>query len=346
MEIGYKYCLFSTKEKHDTMTTDQKCTKTNGRKDEKKRSEKDLMKGSVKVKKKKKIHYQLWIMALPAIIYFLVFCYGPMYGIIIAFKEFSAAKGIWGSPWVGLQQFERFFNSYQSWRLIGNTLAISLLSLIFCFPFPILLAMLLNQVRNKKFKKAVQTISYAPHFISIVVLCGMIILFLSPTSGFINAIIKGLGFPAVNFMAKKEWYRAIYVITDIWQNMGWNAVIYIAALAAVDPSLYEAARIDGAGKLQLIRYIDFPSILPTAVILLIMNVGSIMNVGFQKAFLLQNDLNISVSEIISTYTYKIGLVQADYSYSTAIGLFNTVVNIILLVTVNQIAKRLTKTSLW
>ena len=255
MEIGYKYCLFSTKEKHATMTTDQKCTKTNGRKDEKKRSEKDLMKGSVKVKKKKKIHYQLWIMALPAIIYFLVFCYGPMYGIIIAFKEFSAAKGIWGSPWVGLQQFERFFNSYQSWRLIGNTLAISLLSLIFCFPFPILLAMLLNQVRNKKFKKAVQTISYAPHFISIVVLCGMIILFLSPTSGFINAIIKGLGFPAVNFMAKKEWYRAIYVITDIWQNMGWNAVIYIAALAAVDPSLYEAARIDGAGKLQLIRYI-------------------------------------------------------------------------------------------
>ena len=208
------------------------------------------------------------------------------------------------------------------------------------------MAMLLNQVRNKKFKKAVQTISYAPHFISIVVLCGMIILFLSPTSGFINAIIKGLGFPAVNFMAKKEWYRAIYVITDIWQNMGWNAVIYIAALAAVDPSLYEAARIDGAGKLQLIRYIDFPSILPTAVILLIMNVGSIMNVGFQKAFLLQNDLNISVSEIISTYTYKIGLVQADYSYSTAIGLFNTVVNIILLVTVNQIAKRLTKTSLW
>lgn len=304
------------------------------------------MKETANVKRKKKIHYQLWIMAIPAILYFLIFCYGPMYGIIIAFKEFSAAKGIWGSPWVGLRQFERFFNSYQSWRLIGNTLAISGLSLIFCFPFPILLAMLLNQVRDRKFKKAVQTISYAPHFISIVVLCGMIILFLSPTSGFINAIIKGLGFPAVNFMAKKEWYRAIYVITDIWQNMGWNAVIYIAALAAVDPSLYEAARIDGAGKLQLIRYIDFPSILPTAVILLIMNVGSIMNVGFQKAFLLQNDLNISVSEIISTYTYKIGLVQADYSYSTAIGLFNTAVNIILLITVNQIAKRLIKTSLW
>lgn len=304
-----------------------------------------MKKNKVNVKKKK-IHYQLWLMAIPAIIYFLIFCYGPMYGIIIAFKEFSASKGIWGSPWVGFAQFRRFFNSYQSWRLIGNTLAISILSLLFCFPFPIILAMLLNQVKNIKFKKTVQTISYAPHFISTVVLCGMIILFLSPTSGFINAIIKELGFPAVNFMANKDWYRAIYVISDIWQNTGWNAVIYIAALAAVDPSLYEAARIDGAGKLQLIRYIDFPSIMPTAVILLIMNVGSIMNVGFQKAFLLQNDLNIAVSEIISTYTYKIGLLQADYSYSTAIGLFNTVVNIVLLITVNQIAKKVTRTSLW
>lgn len=294
----------------------------------------------------RKIHYQLWLMALPAILYFLVFCYGPMYGIIIAFKNFSPSKGIWGSSWIGLENFRRFFHSYQSWRLIKNTLTLSITSLVFGFPFPILLAMMLNQVKNLKFKKAVQTISYAPHFISVVVLCGMVVLFLSPSSGFINNLLAAFNLPKVNFMAKPELFSGVYVISGIWQGTGWGAVIYIAALAAVDPSLYEAARMDGAGKLQLIRHIDFPSILPTAVIMLIMNVGSLMNVGFQKTFLLQNDLNISASEIISTYTYKIGLVKADYSYSTAIGLFNTIVNIILLVTVNQISKKATETSLW
>lgn len=294
----------------------------------------------------RKIHYQLWLMALPAILYFLVFCYGPMYGIIIAFKNFSPSKGIWGSSWIGLENFRRFFHSYQSWRLIKNTLTLSISSLVFGFPFPILLAMMLNQVKNLKFKKAVQTISYAPHFISVVVLCGMVVLFLSPSSGFINNLLAAFNLPKVNFMAKPELFSGVYVISGIWQGTGWGAVIYIAALAAVDPSLYEAARMDGAGKLQLIRHIDFPSILPTAVIMLIMNVGSLMNVGFQKTFLLQNDLNISASEIISTYTYKIGLVKADYSYSTAIGLFNTIVNIILLVTVNQISKKATETSLW
>lgn len=297
-------------------------------------------------KKKRKIHYQLWLMALPAIVYFLIFSYGPMYGIVIAFKKFSPAKGIWGSPWVGLEQFVKFFHSYQSVRLITNTLKISVLTLLFSFPLPIILAMMLNQIKNKRFKKMVQTISYAPHFISLVVMCGMVILFLSPSSGFINSVIKALGFEPVNFMAKKELYMPIYIISEIWQNVGWNAVIYIAALAGVDPQLYEAAKLDGAGKLQIIHYIDFPSIMPTIVIMLIMNIGSIMNVGFQKAFLLQNDLNISVSEIISTYTYKIGLLSADYSYSTAIGLLNMIVNVVLLVAANSMAKKLTKTSLW
>lgn len=305
------------------------------------------MKAAVDVKMgKRKNHYQLWLMALPAIIYFLVFCYAPMYGVTIAFKDFNAAKGIWGSPWVGLEHFKQFFDSYQSVRLIKNTLVISGMSLIFGFPFPIILAMLLNQTRNLKFRKAVQTITYAPHFISVVVMCSMIILFLSPSSGFINHIIAAFGGEKINFMAKPGLFPAVYIISGIWQNMGWSAVIYIAALAAVDPSLYEAAKMDGAGKLQLIRYIDLPSIMPTAVIMLIMNAGSLMNVGFQKAFLLQNDLNIAASEIISTYTYKIGLVKADYSYSAAIGLFNTIVNIILLVSVNKISKKVTETSLW
>ncbi len=298
------------------------------------------------MKKKRKIHYQLWLMSLPAIIFFVIFHYAPMYGVVIAFKDYRIAKGIWESEWVGFDNFIRFFNSYRSKNLIMNTLSISTLQLLFSFPLPIIFAMFLNQMKNLKFKKVVQTISYAPHFISMVVMCGMIILFLSPSSGFINAIIRMCGGESINFMANKEWYRAIYIISGVWQNMGWNAVIYIAALAAVDPSLYEAAKIDGAGKLKLIRHIDFPSILPTAVILLIMQAGSIMNVGFQKSYLLQNNLNISVSEVISTYTYKMGLINSDYSYSTAIGLFNTAVNIILLVTVNQISKRVTENSLW
>lgn len=290
--------------------------------------------------------YQLWLLALPVLIYFVVFHYIPMYGVQIAFKDFIAIKGISGSPFVGFKHFERFFTSYQFKRLIVNTLGISFYQLAVGFPVPIILALMLNQTKNQKFKKLVQTITYAPHFISVVVMAGIIILFLSPSSGFINHIIDFVGFEKINFMAEPGYFKTIYVLSGVWQSAGWGAVIYLAALSGIDPSLYEAAKIDGANKLHLITYIDIPSIMPTAVILLIMNVGRIMNVGFQKTFLLQNDLNLASSEIISTYIYKVGLMDAQYSYSAAIGLFNTLINVTLLVTVNQISKKVTQSSLW
>lgn len=293
-----------------------------------------------------KRHWQLWVLALPAIIYFVIFNYLPMYGVQIAFKDFYAMKGITGSPWVGLKHFERFFTSYQFKRLITNTLGISFYQLILGFPMPIALALILNQTKNQKFKKTVQTLTYAPHFISVVVMAGIIILFLSPTSGIFNHALRFFGFESINFMAKPEYFKTIYVLSGIWQNAGWGAVIYLAALSGISPSLYEAARIDGANKWHLIRFIDIPSIMPTATILLIMNVGRIMNVGFQKTYLLQNDLNLSTSEIISTYVYKVGLLDAQYSYSAAIGLFNTVINVVLLVSVNKLSKKVSETSLW
>jgi putative aldouronate transport system permease protein len=218
--------------------------------------------------------------------------------------------------------------------------------LIVSFPVPIILALLLNSFRHKKYRKVIQTITYAPNFISVVVMCGMIILFLSPSVGVIGNVMKHLGMGSTNLMAKKEYWRHIYVWTGVWQNTGWNSVIYFAALSGISPELHEAARCDGATKFQLIRYIDFPSILPTATILLIMNSGSILSVGFEKAFLLQNNLNLSVSEIISTYVYKVGLINNDISYSTAIGLFNTVINLVILIIVNKAADKMPGNSLW
>lgn len=290
--------------------------------------------------------YQLYLFLLPGIIYFIIFNYIPMYGIQIAFREFVDIKGIWGSPWVGLEHFRRFLTSYQFWRLLKNTLGISIYSLVAGFPMPIILALMLNQTVNKRFKKLVQTVTYAPHFISVVVLVGMMQMFLSPRNGFINIIIQAFGGQPIVFLAKAEWYKTIYVFSGIWQGTGWGSIIYLAALAGINTELYEAAKVDGASKLQIIRHIDIPGIIPTAVILLILNLGRIMSVGFQKAFLLQNNMNLKSSEIISTYVYKVGIIEAQYSYSAAIGLFNTIINIILLVAVNKIAKKLTETSLW
>lgn len=290
--------------------------------------------------------YQLYLLALPAVIYFIIFNYIPMYGVQIAFKDFYASKGIIGSEWVGFKYFQKFFRSYQFWPLIKNTIGISFYQLIAGFPIPIILALLLNQTRNQKYKKFVQTVTYAPHFISIVVLAGMMYIFLSPSNGIINTLLAKLGFEKVFFLGKPEWFKTIYVLSGIWQDAGWGAIIYIAALGSVAPELYEAAKVDGANKWDLIWHVDIPAIIPTAVILLILNVGNFMNVGFQKAYLLQNSLNITSSEIISTYVYKIGLISSQYSYSTAIGLFNTVINLILLITVNKISKILTENSLW
>lgn len=299
-----------------------------------------------KIKKVIAKDWQLYLLALPAVIYFVIFHYFPMYGIQIAFKDFMPVKGIIDSPWVGLKHFNRFFSSYQFWALLKNTLGVSIYQLVAGFPIPIIMALMLNQTRNKHFKKIVQTVTYAPHFISVVVLVGMMGIFLSPRSGLINYIITFFGGKPIFFMGEPALFKSVYVWSGVWQNAGWGTIIYLAALAGISPELYEAAKVDGATKWQIIRHVDIPGIIPTAVILLIMNVGSIMNVGFQKVFLMQNPLNLSTSEIISTYVYKVGLIQSQYSYSTAIGLFNTVINVILLVSVNKFAKKVGETSLW
>ena len=259
--------------------------------------------------------WSLWMFCIPGIVLTFIFSYIPMYGVQIAFRKFNARAGIWGSEWVGMRYFIRFFESPYFGQTISNTLILSLYSLIVSFPIPIVLALMLNSFRHAKYRKVIQTVTYAPNFISTIVMCGMLILFLSPSVGIINNVIKMFGGEAVNFMAKKEYWRHLYVWSGVWQGMGWSSVIYFAALSGISPELHEAAKCDGATKFQLIRYIDLPSILPTATILLIMNCGSILSIGFEKAYALQNDLNLSVSEIISTYVYKVGLIDNNMSYS-------------------------------
>lgn len=290
--------------------------------------------------------WQLYLMLLPTIIFFVMFRYLPMAGVQIAFREYRAVDGIWNSKWVGMQYFNRFVNSVQFGVLISNTLKLSLTSLVVGFPLPIIFALILNEARAPRLRKLVQNITYAPHFISTVVLVGMVTMFLSPSTGFINYMIQAFGGEATDFMGKAEAFIPIYVISGQWQNLGWNAIIYVAALSNVDVQLYDAAKIDGANRMQKIWHIDVPTILPTAIILLIMNCGQILSVGYEKTYLMQNSLNLSASEIISTYVYKVGLVQGQYSYTAAIGLFNSVVNVCLLIIVNQIAKRLSDTSLF
>lgn len=296
--------------------------------------------------KQLKRNWILYLFVAPSIVYLIIFSYIPLYGIQLAFKDFVAAKGIWGSPWAGLRHFERFFLSYQFGDLLKNTLTLSLYSLCMNFPFPILLALLLNYSTSQRFKKFAQTVTYAPYFISVVVLVGMIQVFFSP-DGPINQALHLLGTSEpVLFMGKPQYFKHLFVWSGVWRQAGWGSIIYMATLASVSPELHEAAIVDGANKLQRILNIDLPSILPTAVIMLIMNVGNIMGLGFEKAYLLQNDINIGVSEIISTYVYKVGIQSAQYSYSTAIGLFNNCINFILLVIVNRVAKSLSGSSLW
>lgn len=291
-------------------------------------------------------NYELYIFLLPAVLYFLIFHYGPMYGIQIAFKNFIPTKGIWGSPFVGLKHFKNFFDSYYFWVLIKNTVGISLYSLVAGFPIPIILALMLNEVKNRRFKKLVQNVTYAPHFISTVVMVGMMVVFLSPSNGVVNEVIKALGGEPISFMTRSSMFKSIYVWSGIWQNAGWGSIIYLATLSGIDQQLHEAAIMDGATRLQRIRFINIPGIMPTMVIMLIMNTGSIMSVGFEKVFLMQNSLNMETSDVISTYVYRMGLLNAQYSFSAAIGLFNSIINFALLVTVNTLAKRLNETSLW
>lgn len=293
-----------------------------------------------------KRNWQLYLLLVPVVAYFIIFHYVPMYGLQIAFKNYSVRLGFWNSRWVGLKHFERFFRSYYSLKVISNTILISLYSLLVGMPIPILLALSMNEVRFRPFKRVVQTVTYAPYFISTVVMCSMIFLFLSPTNGVINRLIMAFGGESIYFMGKPRMFKTIYVLTSVWQHAGWNSIIYMAALSGIDPQLHEAATIDGAGRFKRIWHINLPGILPTVVIMLILNCGSIMSVGFEKIFLLQNDLNRSSSEVISTLVYQQGLIQNDFSYSTAVSLFNSVVNCVLLITVNQIAKKISETSLW
>ena len=293
-----------------------------------------------------KRNWELYLFVIPALIYLFAYCYYPMYGVQIAFKDYRITQGIAGSEWVGLKHFVKFLGNPSCRELIKNTLVISLYSLAVGFPLPILFALTLNELRAGKFKKTVQTVSYAPHFISTVVMVSMLTMFLDQDSGFINKFIALLGGTPTDFMSKASMFPTVYVLSGVWQSLGWSSVIYLSALSGIDPGLHEAAMIDGASRLQRIWHINLSGILPTITIMLILQVGNIMTVGFEKAFLMQNSLNLETSEIISTFVYKMGLQYRQYSYSTAIGLFNSVINMILLLSVNAIARRLSRTSLW
>ncbi|SMF65207.1 carbohydrate ABC transporter membrane protein 1, CUT1 family (TC 3.A.1.1.-) [Paenibacillus uliginis N3/975] len=298
------------------------------------------------VYKRVKKNWDLYLLILPVIAFFLIFEYGPMYGLQIAFKDFIANKGILDSPWVGLKHFERFFDSYYFWRLLGNTLGIGLYQLLVGFPIPIILALLINEVRSKKFSRFVQTITYAPHFLSTVVMVGVLFIFLSPQTGLLNSLITSLGGKPIDFLTQPEWFKSIFVLSGVWQQMGWSSIIYLAALAGIDQQLHEAARVDGASRWQRIWHINLPGIMPTIIVLLILNMGSLLSVGFEKVFLMQNTLNMPASDIISTHVYRKGIIDGQYSYSAAVGLFNSVINFTLLVIVNRIARKVNNTSLW
>ena len=291
-------------------------------------------------------HWQYYLMAAAPLTYIVIFKYIPMVGAQIAFRDFSPVLGIWGSKWVGLQHFLLFFKSPMFLPLIRNVLSINVLVMTLGFVTPIILALALNEVRNGFFKRSVQMITYFPHFISTVVMASMIILFLNPRVGFVGTLTRILGQEPTDFMGIAVAFPWIYVFTEIWQHAGFAAIIYMAALAGINPELYEAARIDGASRLQKIRHIDLTGILPTIIILLILQSAEVMNLGFEKVFLLQNPLNLPNSEVIATYVYKIGLINASFSFGAAVGLFNSVINFALVVTINAIARRVSEHSLW
>lgn len=291
-------------------------------------------------------NWQLYVFLIPTILYFLVFRYYPMYGLQIAFRNYKASKGIWGSQWVGMRNFQRFFATADFWQLLENTLAISVGNLLISFPVPIILALLLNQMPSKRYKKVVQTVIYAPHFISTVVMVGIIFLFFSPSSGIINHMIVALGGQPIHFMAEASMFRPLYIGSEIWQGAGWGSILYLAALASINPELHEAAVVDGANKFQRVLHIDIPGILPTVVIMFILNSGKVMAVGFEKAYLMQTSLNISASEIIATYVYKRGLLNSQFSFSAAVGMFESVINLVLIVTVNFISRKVSDSSLF
>ncbi|MDR3167418.1 MAG: ABC transporter permease subunit [Treponema sp.] len=288
----------------------------------------------------------LQLMLIPGLIYYLVFHYVPIYGLIIAFKDFNLRLGILGSQWIGLDNFKRFFNYVYFFRLVKNTFVLNLYSLLWGFPMPIILALFLNEVKNLFFKRFVQTVSYLPHFISTVAIVGMLYMILSPSTGIVNRIIMALGGESIYFVADKAWFRTLYIGSGIWQSVGWGAIIYLAALSGVSDELHEAAVIDGASRVQRIFHISLPSIMPTIVIMLILNIGSMMSSSTEKVLLLYQPNTYEVSDVLGTYVYRMGLGQADYGFGTAAGLFNSVINLALLILANSISKKLTEKGLW
>lgn len=297
-------------------------------------------------KRQRKKGFIILTFLIPGLLFYFVFHYVPMYGTLIAFQDFSPFRGFTHSPWVGLKHFEEFFNSIYFVRLLKNTFLLSFENILFSFPMPIIFALMMNEVKNSRVRSAIQSLSYFPNFISTVVLCGLIKNFLSPSTGIINAIIETLGGSAIDFLSLPGWFRPVYIISGIWQGMGWGSIIYYATLTSVDTSLYEAADIDGAGRFQKIYYISLPALVPTIVTLLLVNLGNMMNIGFEKVMLLYNEATYSTADIISTYVYRSGLIGQQYSFAAAVGLFNSLIGICLIVIFNFLARRFTKTSLW
>ncbi|WP_051106938.1 ABC transporter permease [Paenibacillus terrigena] len=290
-------------------------------------------------------NWMIYLLALPVIAYYLIFHYGPMYGLQIAFKDFSPARGIWGSPWVGFKHFMSFFDGIYFWRLIRNTLLINIYELLFAFPAAIILALLLNEIRGMMFKRWVQTISYLPHFISIVVVAGMMFDFLS-RDGLISQLLGFIGITPIDFLKEAGWFRFLFVSSGIWQGIGWGSIIYLASIANIDPTLYEAAKIDGANRWRQTFHITIPGIMPTIVIMLILNMGNMLSVGSDKVLLLYNPLTYETADVISTYVYRKGILEASYSFTAAVGLFNSVISFILIVSANAISKRVSENKLW
>lgn len=298
-----------------------------------------------KLAKSFKRYYWLYIFLIPTLLYYLIWHYVPMGGVVVAFERYTGAKSILESDWVGIKWFEDFFTSHFASRTIGNTVILSLLSLA-TFPIPIVLALIINEIRNERYKRFAQTVMYAPHFISMVVLVSMLNIFFDPDFGFINNIIELFGGTPRNFIGESASFRPLYIWSGVWQSTGWNCIIYVSALSGVDASLHEAATLDGASKMQRILHVNLPTIAPTIIIMLIMRVGNIMSVGADKVLLMMNDLNTETSEIIGTYVYSRGLLGGDFSYATAVGLFTNVINLIMLLTVNKISSKVSETSLF
>ncbi|RAV17830.1 ABC transporter permease [Paenibacillus contaminans] len=288
----------------------------------------------------------LLVMLLPVLLYFLIFSYVPMYGVVIAFQDYLLGKGMLESPWVGLKHFRDFFKSIFFARTFMNTILLSVYSLVWGFWIPLVFALFLNELKGRAVKRFIQTVSYLPHFISLVVVVGMMKMFLDPMSGVINGMIAALGFDKIDFFGSSEWFRTLYVSSGIWQSFGWSSIIYLAALAGVDPTLYESADIDGASRLQKMFYITLPSLYPVTFLLLILSLGNMMSVGFEKVILMYSPATYDVSDIISTYTYRKGILEKNYSFGTAIGLFNSVINMTLLIVCNWLSRKATKHSIW